>query len=168
MMTEDELKQIEARANAATPGPWMHEKPVNGTTTKDDKRMFSAVWGAGVAELVGGGMLARDAEFIAAACSDVPALVAEVRRLRDLIERRAEYTAGLKTEAEMLLRERDEAEQQVTQLLADIERIGRERDDMARANVELQERLSQSEAELNKLLSDLVASFNTALEDDRK
>jgi hypothetical protein len=52
-MTEDELKAIEKRVNAATPGPW---------TT-----------GAGKIQ---------DRTFIAAARTDVPTLVAEVRRMR--------------------------------------------------------------------------------------
>jgi hypothetical protein len=82
-----DLDAIEARAKAATPGPW------EGSTQ------------TGVA---GGGFLAQvfegygmtlaiatmerpngtaNAAFIAAARTDVPALIAEVRRLRDDVER---------------------------------------------------------------------------------
>lgn len=55
-MTDEELKAIEARANAATPGPWM-----KGVTYDHG----------------------RNAEFIAASRTDVPALAAEVRRLKE-------------------------------------------------------------------------------------
>jgi hypothetical protein len=78
-MTEDELKAIEARVDAAAPGPW--EATLSQTTEidisgpaidyryQDDGTRVSYV-----SEV--------DAEFIAAARTDVPALVAEVRRLR--------------------------------------------------------------------------------------
>ena len=54
-MDEKRLAEIEARVDASSPGPW---------TWKDC------------------GARARDHEFIANAREDVPALVAEVRRLR--------------------------------------------------------------------------------------
>lgn len=68
-MTEDDLRTIEARANAATPGPWFGQS--------------TGVYGDGF-HLVGRApdTAATDLEFIAAARADVPALVAEVRRLR--------------------------------------------------------------------------------------
>lgn len=77
-MTEQlDLDVIEQRANDATPGPWerWHDPvalvdrfvagfPIN--TIQDSVGQFSAA----------------DAEFIAHARTDVPALVAEIRRLR--------------------------------------------------------------------------------------
>lgn len=80
-MTPDELDAIEAREKAATPRPWR----ADGT--------YSCVWGpdgAAVADHLRS--YAGDGPFIAAARSDVPALVAdnrrleaEVRRLRDAL-----------------------------------------------------------------------------------
>ena len=77
-----DLEAIEARASAATPGPWT--SPWIGDSTCRD-----AILGGG-GEVVGvtwrdGWHLAvtqADAEFIAAARTDVPALVAELRQLR--------------------------------------------------------------------------------------
>jgi hypothetical protein len=82
-VTELDLDAIEARANAATPGPWEHGE--------------RCVWQAGMlntAEIAvdcehGNGGIRRhaDAEFIAHARTDVPALLAEVKRLREQVER---------------------------------------------------------------------------------
>lgn len=63
MITETELDAIEARANAATPGPW-------------DEPGFSA-------------LDACDARFVAHARTDVPRLIAEVRRLQSENARQA-------------------------------------------------------------------------------
>lgn len=71
-MTESELQAIEARAEAATEGPWHSEdglvdmgmdKPTIDLIREDNCR--------------------ANADFIAAARTDIPALVAEVRRLRE-------------------------------------------------------------------------------------
>jgi hypothetical protein len=87
-MTALNLDAIEARANAATKGPWdLHRKGIL----------------AGVTDPDGDGYIAEpplrwtDAEFIAAARQDVPALVAEVRRLsqRPSVEDVARVFAGL-------------------------------------------------------------------------
>lgn len=74
-----DLEAIEARANAASPGPWENEKdnrvirwdeigPHRGEVILETKH-FPASTG-------------RDCEFIAHARQDIPALIAEVRRLR--------------------------------------------------------------------------------------
>lgn len=86
-MSDDELNAIEARANAATPGPW--EADGADVTTRYTSHSKGLVrWQ--VASYVD----PRDLDFIVHAREDVPALVAEVRRLRgieqemeDLIER---------------------------------------------------------------------------------
>lgn len=76
-MSPIDLDAIEARANAATPGP-LYAGPnylIGGwwVQTEEDKRL----------EREHGDFLTReDAEFFAHAREDVPALVAEVRRLR--------------------------------------------------------------------------------------
>lgn len=75
-MTDEELARLEALAQAATPGPWerrFHDQ--NEVETRDGIRVATFnearrdTW--------------HNARFIAAARDAVPALVAEVRRLRD-------------------------------------------------------------------------------------
>ena len=77
-MDEAKLQEIEARANAATPGPW-------GADCAEGMR--SVLSGGGLRALVvpwvSGALLSQgDSAFIAAARTDVPALVAEARQLR--------------------------------------------------------------------------------------
>jgi hypothetical protein len=68
-----DLDAIEARANAASPGPWTR-------TDSYDPEINVDVCNAD-GNLVG----PDDEEFIASARTDVPALVAEVRALRKLL-----------------------------------------------------------------------------------
>jgi len=73
------LDEIEARANAATEGPWEvsvdHYAPiVLGPPAGDDRLM------------VAGDVLTNDAEFIAHARQDVPALVAALRAVLEVHE----------------------------------------------------------------------------------
>jgi hypothetical protein len=87
--TPEALDTIEARANAATKGPWFAtaEGQVHRHTPGGRKG-----WWVPEHEDIGGGnfggegggyyMEAADAEFIAHAREDIPALVAELRRLR--------------------------------------------------------------------------------------
>lgn len=87
-MTEQELAAIEARATAATPGPWTaSHRHVHGTPDNDEQSGLGLEI-EGPPQASGRGQFARgaDATFIAAAREDVPALVAEVRRLRALLE----------------------------------------------------------------------------------
>ncbi len=90
-MTPDELAAIEARANAATPGPWTEH--ADGSLPPDPRkiRYVRAPNGAAIASFLRTqGLDPHEAlmngVFIAAARTDVPALVAEVRRLRDQLE----------------------------------------------------------------------------------
>lgn len=70
-MTEEELTAIEARAAAATAGPWVAS------------HRYNICWDVDGPDANGPDMMPKgDAQFIAAARVDVPALVAEVRRLR--------------------------------------------------------------------------------------
>lgn len=92
-----ELDAIEARANAATPGPWTTERP---TKTYEGFRCgvtIAATYGRQCiyADPPGGQAPAADQRFIAAARADVPALVAEVRRLRDKLARLDELLAAI-------------------------------------------------------------------------
>lgn len=76
------LTAIEARANAATPAPWILDEGGNwpGVITEEGNWIV-ADWGAW---LEGAECLA-DAAFVAASRTDIPALLAEVHRLRTLI-----------------------------------------------------------------------------------
>ena len=68
-MTNDELDRLAALAAAATPGPWINT--------------LGRVHSADTTHIANG--YEDDCEFIAAARDAVPALVAEVRRLRGLV-----------------------------------------------------------------------------------
>ena len=75
-----DLDAIEARANAATDGPWRHG---NWSDHLGDRRVISGGDGCYEVERLDI-MRAHDAEFIAHARGDVPDLVAKVRRLTRL------------------------------------------------------------------------------------
>lgn len=87
-MTNDELNRLEALANAATPGPWRHQTAANADAP-DDHGAVKA----------GGALLIDDAPdvdcaFVCAARDAVPALVAEVRRLRAALKKIAADEMG--------------------------------------------------------------------------
>ncbi len=65
-MTDEELDHLEALANAATEGPWTWDTYI---VRADGRPIITAD-------------SAMDARFIAASREAVPALIAEVRRLR--------------------------------------------------------------------------------------
>jgi hypothetical protein len=84
-MTNEELDAIEARAFAATAGPWVYQIDERGGPR-------ACVRERGFADGTPGNRFIFDvmpatAEFIAHARADVPRLVAEVRRLRDALGR---------------------------------------------------------------------------------
>ena len=76
-MTEDELNEIEVRANAATPGPW--KAGLYGSVTVNNGLK---ILNTNYSSYNSHGGNCPDAEFIACAREDVPALIAEVRRLK--------------------------------------------------------------------------------------
>lgn len=87
-MTDAELAEIEARLEAATPGPWeahfagiYRDKPVvsHKANARGDRLGRFVLW-EGDPEQAN-----KDAAFIARARTDVPALVAEVKALRGLL-----------------------------------------------------------------------------------
>ena len=83
-MGDDELREIEARAEAATPGPW--------TWDHEDDRLNSphcpVLFSCDIGEFRNCVWLTRDdAAFIAQAREDVPRLVAEIRRLQGGVSR---------------------------------------------------------------------------------
>ncbi|HEU4326264.1 MAG TPA: hypothetical protein VFS21_24200 [Roseiflexaceae bacterium] len=84
-LTEAELRKIEKRAKAARPGPW--KIGVEGTHYTGEPRIVMVEEGASSEDkicLIG--LTNADHDFIAAARLDVMRLVAEVRRLRRLLE----------------------------------------------------------------------------------
>ena len=97
-LTADDLDTIEQRANAATEGPWeasAHDHAAGDVPILDRTGQYLVICpDCGVR----GGYERVDAEFIAHARSDVPVLVAEVRRLRAMEQRVRElhewYCAG--------------------------------------------------------------------------
>ncbi|WP_393075156.1 hypothetical protein [Streptomyces sp. LN704] len=84
-LTEQQLAEIEARTNAATPGPWTVSEDYSDVITPDGGQLAS-YWNP-TSET-------RNGEFIAAARTDVPALLAEVRRLRARSLTENEYSAA--------------------------------------------------------------------------
>lgn len=96
-MTAERLAEIEARANAATPGPWWPEHRgvmAEGVEIVDDCAV--AGWDA----------YPENQAFIAAARTDVPALVAEVRRLTAALAAHARHTDAARREGAEAMRER--------------------------------------------------------------
>lgn len=80
-MTNEELDALQALCDGATPGPWRTEdvgEPPKRRWVVDAKYRCVAGGTAG-----GIGPRAFDADFIAAARTALPALIAEVRRLTD-------------------------------------------------------------------------------------
>ncbi len=85
-MTDEELEEIRSRSNAATQGPW-----VSFIEGRDHTSGSSFIMrGSGSArgedlELLGATV--SDIDFIAHARQDVPTLLAEVARLRELLSK---------------------------------------------------------------------------------
>lgn len=81
-MTPEEIAEIKARAEAATPGAWsilIHEPSLSRMVVSNDRTLdidFGYV----------GNRTEADAEFVAHARTDVPTLLAEVERLRELTD----------------------------------------------------------------------------------
>lgn len=93
-MTEAELQAIQARCDAATPGPWEWNgaeivRPRLVPTKRQPKRVLrdNVLWGA-ADEFSGEGFVVAmdaDAAFVASARTDLPVLLAEVARLKGLL-----------------------------------------------------------------------------------
>ena len=84
-MSELNLEEIEARANSASEGPWKTVTARYGYDMKDSWAVEPD--GPSVHNVAHITLGELDAKFIAHAREDVPALIAEVRRLRTQIER---------------------------------------------------------------------------------
>lgn len=81
---EEELLAIESRANAATPGPWCHREQFI-EAGNDSGQLLGVTMQRmedGLDQLPG----VDNAAFIAHARTDVPRLIAEIRRLQALVD----------------------------------------------------------------------------------
>jgi len=83
-VSELDLDAIEARAKAATPGPWDYEHDTELEKGCRCGSCLEPIDGRMIVESRKHDMVAvADARFIAHAREDVPALIAELRRLRE-------------------------------------------------------------------------------------
>lgn len=86
-MKKKELKRIEGLANAARPGPWKSYVEGREHTSGSDFIMIGEGESRGDdIELLGA--TKDDQDFIASARQDVPALVAEVKRLKAKLKKK--------------------------------------------------------------------------------
>jgi hypothetical protein len=82
--SELELQEMEARAAAAQPGPW--KSWVEGRDFLGGSNFIQTSEGADRGDDIEmAGATAEDQDFMAAARQDLPRLIAEVRRLRALL-----------------------------------------------------------------------------------
>ena len=86
MSAADRLVEIQARADAATDGPWSFVADTRLTDTTSQWRIGSVAACADVASVTRFGDDHDDAEFIAHARADVPALVDALRAVLDYAE----------------------------------------------------------------------------------
>jgi hypothetical protein len=85
-LSENEIARIEARCNATSPGPWVSYVEGRDHTSGSSFIQTGASQQRGQdIELIGA--TAEDQDFIAGARQDIPRLIAEIRRLRRLLER---------------------------------------------------------------------------------
>jgi len=180
-MTDEELSAIEERAKAATAGPWrVEEHALDLTDAGTDhgmppmfNREVRTSWVHGQAKdtfpitpvwvspfyspNAHVRMSAHDATFIAAARTDVPALVEEVRRLRAEVAQVNRVLTGERDAADALLDQRDEALAEVRRLRAEVERLQGE---VVEARERLREERATTDAQTDQrdeLLRALVA-----------
>ncbi len=79
-MTDEELDRLQALADAATPGEWQASSVIAGMVTEEHSGWIAHCPRGSYKETEQ--LAVQDAAFIAAARAAVPALIAEVRRLR--------------------------------------------------------------------------------------
>jgi len=114
-MTEQELQAIEQRANGATAGPWKAEMgqvlywSPRPTKAKPNAGYTHTLMRAEQTDYASGEFFAvvddTDATFISHARTDVPALVAEVRRLRGALQNVCVHTGHNPSASKELLAE---------------------------------------------------------------
>lgn len=122
-MTDARLDEIEKFADAATAGPWSYDGQHNEITTPRDERYWLIVSECRSApdqtikrDEFGHGF-DNNFAFIAAARTDVPALVAEVRRQREESNEAIEAAAKVCVAANRMLERWSEGDENVKQFL---------------------------------------------------
>jgi hypothetical protein len=122
-MTKDELDAIRARVAAATPGPWEAGTafccPDCGWVDGPKRTVCPVYEGAKRTHTLD----ANDAEFIASAREDVPALLAEVERLREAAVWEEDQVHRMVTNAHLR-----GAQETRERMQAEVERLTAERD----------------------------------------
>ena len=84
-ITNDELHAMRVRCDAATPGPW--KSYVEGRDhTSGSSFIMTGEGGSRGPDIELSGATSPDQDFIAHARQDVPRLIAELERLRDLLD----------------------------------------------------------------------------------
>ena len=97
MLTDEWLAEIEARCNAATPGPWILMPERCGPDGQEvyESQDLGCICSVGDPYPRGQNYPQENMEFIASARTDTPALVAEVRRLRAELAKYADVVPGV-------------------------------------------------------------------------
>ncbi|WP_338640970.1 hypothetical protein [Burkholderia pyrrocinia] len=85
-MHDQQLNEIEARCKAATPGPWVSYVEGRDHESGSNFIMTGPEWARSEDIELSGATIA-DQDFIAHARQDIPMLVAEVRRLKEMLMR---------------------------------------------------------------------------------
>lgn len=157
-LTDQQLDDIEARANAATEGPWMadgHEIYGSGCGVLDIEQ-----WKAETLRIEDPEGAKADAEFIAHAREDVPALVETVRRLRaELTDQRAE--------TQKLIRWHGEDETALKKMRGVVERLRAKLADQCAYEQRLREQHDLDVTELNRLRARVWELERPAVENQR-
>jgi len=81
-MTQADRDAIRKRADAASKGPWTAETQQSSVWSADDKQVAGCMSRPGCGMLWDKKVIQANADFIAAAREDVPALLDEVKRLK--------------------------------------------------------------------------------------
>lgn len=100
-LTEQELAEMEARVRNASPGPWTRDDGDWSPNHMVDADGEVVVYDEGAPGT-------QDAAFIAAARTDLPRLIAEVRRLRSFIDRMADMVENEEPEVDWIWDGEDE------------------------------------------------------------
>jgi hypothetical protein len=170
-ITEEKLAELEALAAAATPGPW--RVSMSGYSVKSyDADVPIVATPRGGAQATGKQLehWHANSDLIAAARDAVPALVAEVRRLREVAADNSQAYVDLETErdqaaalAHELVAERDMHRRGCADALSQVDGLVAEREAL-RAEVErLRAALSREEAEAELHADGLRALLKSAL-----
>ncbi|WP_082146161.1 MULTISPECIES: hypothetical protein [Burkholderia] len=86
-MNDEQLEEIEARCKAATLGPWVSYVEGRDHESGSNFIMTGPEW-ARSDDIELSGAAVADQDFIAHARQDIPLLVSEIRRLREVLARK--------------------------------------------------------------------------------